>query len=137
MIGKLNHIGIAVPDLDQAIGQYCFLFDLDLTKITAPKILEDMGVRLVFIQLDHAEIELIEPYGNASPLLKFMEKNRYGGQHHLCYEVDDLRYERDKLIKKGAKFAGSKTPRIGAHGKPVLFIHPKSANGILIELMQS
>jgi methylmalonyl-CoA/ethylmalonyl-CoA epimerase len=133
MIGKLNHIAIAVPDLDQAVAQYSGPLGAEVTE---PMDLPEHGVRVVFINLPNTKVELLYPIGEASPILGFLEKNPSGGIHHICYEVDDILKARDHLQTEGARVLGTGEPKIGAHGKPVLFLHPKDFNGCLIELEQ-
>ncbi len=131
MIGRLNHVAIAVPDLDAAIAQYSGALGAD---VGAPQDEPDHGVTVVFINLPNTKIELLYPLGDASPINGFLEKNPSGGIHHVCYEVDDIAAARDRLTASGARVLGDGTPKIGAHGKPVLFLHPKDFNGCLIEL---
>ncbi len=131
MIGRLNHVAIAVPDLDAAIAQYSGALGAD---VGAPQDEPDHGVTVVFINLPNTKIELLYPLGDASPITGFLEKNPSGGIHHICYEVDDITAARDRLTASGARVLGDGTPKIGAHGKPVLFLHPKDFNGCLIEL---
>ena len=133
MIGRLNHVAIAVPDLDAAIAQYSGALGAD---VGAPQDEPDHGVTVVFINLPNTKIELLYPLGEASPIAGFLEKNPSGGIHHVCYEVDDIAAARDRLTASGARVLGDGTPKIGAHGKPVLFLHPKDFNGCLIELEQ-
>ena len=133
MIGRLNHVAIAVPDLDAAIAQYNGALGAD---VGAPQDEPDHGVTVVFINLPNTKIELLHPLGEASPIAGFLEKNPSGGIHHVCYEVEDIAAARDRLIASGARVLGDGTPKIGAHGKPVLFLHPKDFNGCLIELEQ-
>lgn len=133
MIGRLNHVAIAVPDLDAAIAQYSGALGAD---VGAPQDEPDHGVTVVFINLPNTKIELLYPLGDASPIVGFLEKNPSGGIHHVCYEVDDIAAARDRLTASGARVLGDGTPKIGAHGKPVLFLHPKDFNGCLIELEQ-
>ena len=133
MIGRLNHVGVATPSLDEAIALYRDV--LGATNITQRRSLPAQGVTFVFVELGNAQIELIEPYGDNSPILGFLEKNPKGGQHHVCFEVADIHAARDAMIEKGAKVLGE--PRIGAHGTPVIFVHPKDMGGVLIELMET
>lgn len=133
MIGRLNHVAIAVPDLEAAVAQYR---DLLGAEVTPAQDLPEHGVRVVFVTLPNSKVEFLYPLGEASPIMGFLEKNPQGGIHHLCYEVDDIHVARDALIAKGARILGSGEPKIGAHGKPVLFLHPKDFNGCLIELEQ-
>ena len=134
MIGRLNHIAIAVPDLDASINTYKNIFGACVGKMIEQK---DHGVTVVFIDLPNTKIELITPLGKDSPIKGFLEKNPNGGIHHICYEVSDINESRTKLLESGAKLAGSGELKIGAHGKPVLFLHPKDFNGTLIELEES
>lgn len=133
MIGRLNHVAIAVPDLDAAIAQYR---DALGANVRAPQDEPDHGVTVVFIDLPNTKIELLYPLGEGSPITGFLEKNPSGGIHHVCYEVEDILAARDHLKSTGARVLGSGEPKIGAHGKPVLFLHPKDFNGCLIELEQ-
>jgi methylmalonyl-CoA/ethylmalonyl-CoA epimerase len=134
MIGRLNHVAIAVPSLDAAIPVYAGTLAADVSKRQS---LPEHGVSVVFVVLPNTKIELIEPLGSASPITKFLESNPGGGIHHICYEVDDIVQARDHLVKQGARILGDGTPKIGAHGKPVLFLHPKDFLGTLVELEQS
>ena len=131
MIGRLNHVAIAVPDLQRAAATYR---DLLGAEVSAPLSLPDHGVTVVFVVLPNTKIELITPLGEASPIQKFLDRNPAGGIHHMCFEVADIGVARDKLIAAGAKVLGDGTPRIGAHGKPVLFLSPNDFCGTLIEL---
>lgn len=133
MIGRLNHVAIAVPDLGAAIAQYR---DTLGANVGAPQDEPDHGVTVVFIELPNTKIELLHPLGDNSPITAFLEKNPSGGIHHICYEVEDILAARDKLKASGARVLGSPEPKIGAHGKPVLFLHPKDFNGCLVELEQ-
>jgi methylmalonyl-CoA/ethylmalonyl-CoA epimerase len=133
MIGRLNHVAIAVPDLEAASAQY----RNTLGATVGPAQDEpDHGVTVVFIELPNTKIELLYPLGDASPINGFLAKNPSGGIHHICYEVDDILTARDHLVSEGARVLGTGDPKIGAHGKPVLFLHPKDFNGCLIELEQ-
>ena len=134
MIGRLNHVAIAVPDLAKASALYR---DTLGAEVSAPLPQPEYGVTVVFIALPNTKIELLEPLGNASPIAKFLVKNPDGGMHHICYEVADIFSARDKLVARGARVLGDGQPKTGAHGKPVLFLHPKDFNGALIELEQS
>ena len=134
MIGRLNHIAIAVSDLDASIDTYKNIFGASVGEIIEQA---DHGVTVVFIDLPNTKIELITPLGKNSPIKNFLEKNPNGGIHHICYEVRDINESRRKLLESGAKLAGSGELKIGAHGKPVLFLHPKDFNGTLIELEES
>ncbi|WP_289040397.1 methylmalonyl-CoA epimerase [uncultured Aliiroseovarius sp.] len=133
MIGRLNHVAIAVPDLDAAVVQYR---DTLGAEVGAPQDEPDHGVTVVFITLPNTKIELLHPLSESSPIAGFLEKNPAGGIHHICYEVDDIIAARDKLQDAGARVLGTGEPKIGAHGKPVLFLHPKDFNGTLVELEQ-
>lgn len=133
MIGNLNHVAIAVPDLEAAAAQYR---DTLGAKVNAPQDEPDHGVTVVFIELPNTKIELLHPLGEDSPIKGFLEKNPSGGIHHICYEVEDILAARDKLIASGARVLGNGEPKIGAHGKPVLFLHPKDFTGTLVELEQ-
>jgi methylmalonyl-CoA/ethylmalonyl-CoA epimerase len=134
MIGRLNHVAIAVPDLKAASAVYR---DSLGAHVSAPQALPEHGVTVVFIALPNTKIELLEPLGEASPINGFLEKNASGGIHHICYEVDDILAARDQLKSSGARVLGDGEPKIGAHGKPVLFLHPKDFNGTLVELEQA
>ena len=133
MIGKLNHIAIATPNLKEAAKTYEDLLGAEVGQ-PIPQI--EHGVSVIFIELPNTKIELLEPLGEKSPILNFLSKNPKGGIHHICYEVTNILKARDRLIEKGATILGSSQPKIGAHGKPVIFIHPKDFNGTLIELEQ-
>ncbi len=134
MIGRLNHVAIAVKDLASASAIYR---DALGAKLTPPLPQPEHGVTVVFIELPNTKIELLEPLGANSPIAKFLEKSPDGGIHHVCYEVDDILAARDKLKSEGARVLGNGNPRIGAHGKPVLFLHPKDFCGTLVELEQA
>jgi methylmalonyl-CoA/ethylmalonyl-CoA epimerase len=134
MIGRLNHVAIAVPDLAAAARQYAQTLG---ASVRPPQDEPAHGVTVVFIDLPNTKIELLAPLGEASPIAAFLAKNPAGGIHHLCYEVDDILAARDKLQAEGARVLGSGEPKIGAHGKPVLFLHPKDFNGCLVELEQA
>lgn len=131
MIGRLNHVAIAVPDLAGAATKYR---DLLGAKVSAPLALPDHGVTTVFIELNNTKIELITPLGDHSPIAKFLAEKPAGGMHHLCFEVPDLAEAARKLTQGGARIVGDGKPEIGAHGLPVLFLHPKDFDGALIEL---
>jgi len=133
MIGKLNHVAIAVPDLVAAADQYKLSFGMEVSE---PQELEEHGVKIVFVELSNTKIELLAPLSISSPISDFLKKNPSGGIHHICYEVDDILTARDRLISSGARVLGTGEPKIGAHGKQVLFLHPKDFNGCLIELEQ-
>lgn len=134
MLGRLNHVAIAVPDLRAASAVYR---DTLGARTTQPQALPEHGVTVVFIDLGNTKVELLEPLGENSPIAAFLEKNPSGGMHHVCYEVDDILGARDRLKAGGARVLGDGNPKIGAHGKPVLFLHPKDFFGTLIELEQS
>ena len=133
MIGKLNHVAIAVPDLDMASHQYRSL-GADVSVQTS---LPEHGVTVVFITLPNTKIELLAPLGNTSPITKFLDKNPGGGMHHICYEVEDMDDAIAELQANGARILGDSGPKIGAHGKPVIFLHPADFSGTLIELEQA
>jgi len=133
MIGRLNHVAIAVPDLEAATAQYR---DTLGAEVGAPQDEPDHGVTVVFITLPNTKIELLTPLGEGSPIAGFLQKNPSGGIHHVCYEVDDIGAARDRLKAAGARVLGTGEPKIGAHGKPVLFLHPKDFTGTLVELEQ-
>lgn len=132
MIGAMNHVGVAVPDIDAAIAFYRDV--LGATDITAPEVLAPQGVRYAFVNLPSGQVELIEPYGDSSPIVKFLERNPKGGQHHVCFEVEDIHAAKALMETRGMRVLGE--PRIGAHGTPVVFLHPGDAGGVLIELME-
>jgi methylmalonyl-CoA/ethylmalonyl-CoA epimerase len=134
MIGRLNHVAIAVTDLAKASALYRATLGAE---VSAPLPQPEHGVTVVFITLPNTKIELLEPLGEASPIARFLERNPDGGVHHICYEVADILAARDRLKTGGARVLGDGTPRIGAHGKPVLFLHPKDFTGTLIELEQA
>jgi len=133
VIGRLNHVAIVVPDLAAATAVYR---DMLGARVSAPQDLPDHGVTTVFIELPNTKIELLHPLGATSPIAKFLETNPAGGMHHVCYEVDDILAARDRLKKAGARVLGDGEPKTGAHGKPVLFLHPKDFCGTLVELEQ-
>lgn len=133
MIGRLNHVAIAVPDLEAAAAQYAGTLG---AKVNPPQDEPDHGVTVVFIELPNTKIELLHPLGENSPIAGFLAKNPAGGIHHICYEVEDIIAARDRLKEAGARVLGSGEPKIGAHGKPVLFLHPKDFQGTLVELEQ-
>lgn len=133
MIGKLNHVAIAVPDLEAATAIYR---DTLGAEVSAPQDVPEHGVTVVFVNLPNTKIELLYPLGDNSPIAGFLEKNTSGGIHHICYEVENIIAARDKLVAAGARVLGSGEPKIGAHGKPVLFLHPKDFCGTLVELEQ-
>jgi methylmalonyl-CoA/ethylmalonyl-CoA epimerase len=133
MLGRLNHVAIAVKDIAAATAVYR---DTLGAQVSQPQKLPEHGVTVVFIELPNTKIELLEPLGADSPIAKFLEKNADGGMHHVCYEVEDIIAARDRLKGEGARVLGSGEPKIGAHGKPVLFLHPKDFCGTLVELEQ-
>jgi methylmalonyl-CoA/ethylmalonyl-CoA epimerase len=134
MIGRLNHVAIAVKDLSAAIATYRNALGASITEPTPQP---EHGVTVVFVNLPNTKIEFLEPLGDNSPIAKFVEKNPDGGIHHICYEVDDIIAARDQLKAQGARVLGDGNPKIGAHGKPVLFLHPKDFLGTLTELEQA
>ena len=134
MIGRLNHVAIAVPDLVAATALYRVTLG---AKVGAPQDEPDHGVTVVFIELPNTKIELLGVFGENSPISAFLERNPNGGIHHLCYEVPDIKAARDKLLEQGARVLGEGEPKIGAHGKPVLFLHPKDFCGTLLELEEA
>lgn len=134
MLGRLNHVAVVVPDLAAAVATYRETLG---AHVTEPQVLPEHGVTVVFIDVGNTKIELLEPLGEASPIAAFLDKNPSGGMHHVCYEVDDILAARDKLKAGGARVLGDGNPKTGAHGKPVLFLHPKDFFGTLIELEQS
>ncbi len=133
MLGRINHIAIAVPDLAAAVATYR---DTLGAAVSQPQALPEHGVTVVFVGLPNAKVELLEPLGESSPIAAFLEKNPSGGMHHICYEVADILVARDRLKGEGARVLGDGEPKTGAHGKPVLFLHPKDFFGTLIELEQ-
>ncbi|WP_084418810.1 methylmalonyl-CoA epimerase [Henriciella litoralis] len=132
-LGPLNHVGVAVPSLPDAIDTYRTLYGA--TDITEPFDMEAQGVKVCFVNLPNSQIELIEPLSEASPIWNFIQKNPKGGQHHVCFEVDDINEAVDVMKTRGATVLGE--PRIGAHGTPIVFVHPKNSNGVLVELMET
>jgi methylmalonyl-CoA/ethylmalonyl-CoA epimerase len=133
MIGRLNHVAIAVPDLTAATALYR---DTLGARVSEPLAQPEHGVMVVFVDLPNTKIELLHPLGDDSPIANFLERNVNGGIHHICFEVDDIHAARDRLRSRGARVLGDGEPKIGAHGKPVLFLHPKDFCGTLIELEQ-
>ncbi|MGB3875398.1 MAG: methylmalonyl-CoA epimerase [Shinella zoogloeoides] len=131
MLGRVNHIAIAVPDLAAATATYR---DTLGATVSAPQALPEHGVTVVFVELPNTKVELLEPLGEGSPIAAFLEKAPVGGMHHICYEVDDILAARDRLVASGARVLGDGMPKTGAHGKPVLFLHPKDFLGTLVEL---
>jgi methylmalonyl-CoA/ethylmalonyl-CoA epimerase len=134
-LGRLNHIGVAVPSITEALETYRAVYGVTDADITPMRDMPAQGVRVAFVDVPNSQIELIEPLGETSPILKFLEKNPQGGQHHVCFEVPDILVARDEMKAAGATVLGE--PRIGAHGTPIIFIHPKNSNGVLIELMET
>jgi methylmalonyl-CoA/ethylmalonyl-CoA epimerase len=134
MLGRLNHVAIAVPDLAEGIRIYR---DVLGAKVSAPQAEPQHGVTVVFVELPNTKIELLEPLGDSSPIKGFLDKSPSGGIHHICYEVADILAARDRLKAGGARILGDGEPKIGAHGKPVLFLHPKDFSGTLLELEQA
>ncbi|SLN53706.1 methylmalonyl-CoA epimerase [Oceanibacterium hippocampi] len=133
MIGKLNHVAIAVPDLEKATAVYR---DMLGARVSNPVDQPDHGVTVVFVELPNTKIELLRPLGEGSPIAGFLKRNPDGGMHHVCYEVDDILVARDRMKATGARILGDGEPKTGAHGKPVLFLHPKDFTGTLVELEQ-
>ncbi|HRK95478.1 MAG TPA: methylmalonyl-CoA epimerase [Rhodospirillales bacterium] len=134
MIGRFNHVAIAVPDLEAATAKYR---DVLGAKVSPPQDEPEHGVTVVFIELPNTKVELLHPLGEKSPIQAFLDKNPGGGVHHVCYEVDNIYEARDRLQSQGARVLGSGDPKIGAHGNPVLFLHPKDFFGTLVELEQA
>jgi len=135
MIGRLNHVGVATPSIDEAVKVYRDTLGVSAADITEKRSMAEQGVTFCFVNLPNSQIELIEPYGENSPILSFLAKNPAGGQHHVCFEVDDIIAARDEMRAKGATVLGTGEPRIGAHGVPIIFVHPKNMGGVLVELM--
>ena len=133
LIGRLNHVGVATPSIAQSVALYRDL--LGATRIHEPFDLPPQGVRVCFVDTPNSQIELLEPLGEDSPIAKFLEKNPAGGQHHICFEVPDIHKAKAEMEAKGARVLGE--PRIGAHGTPVIFVHPKDMGGVLVELMET
>ncbi|MEM7632922.1 MAG: methylmalonyl-CoA epimerase [Pseudomonadota bacterium] len=134
MLGRLNHVAIAVPDLEAGCQVYKTMLG---ATVSEPQAEPDHGVTVVFVELPNTKIELLEPLGDNSPIQAFLDKSPSGGIHHVCYEVADIIAARDHLKSEGARVLGNGEPRIGAHGKPVLFLHPKDFCGTLVELEQA
>jgi len=134
MIGRLNHVALVVSDLEQACATWRNVFDADLSE---PQALSEHGVKVVFVNLPNTRIELLEPLGDGSPLSRFLERHKDGGMHHLCLEVANIIEARDQLLASGARVLGDGEPKIGAHGNPVLFLHPADLHGSLIELEET
>lgn len=135
MIGRLNHVGVATPSIAESVAMYRDM--LGATQVSETKVLEEQGVYVCFVDLPNSQIELIEPYGENSPIHAFLAKNPKGGQHHVCFEVPDIIVARDDMQAKGATVLNDGKPRIGAHGVPVIFVHPKNMGGVLVELMET
>ncbi|MFO1018986.1 MAG: methylmalonyl-CoA epimerase [Hyphomonadaceae bacterium] len=135
MIGRLNHVGIAVPSIEDAKATYRDLYGVPASDMTDTRELPAQGVKFAFVNVANSQIELIEPLGDDSPIRNFLAKNPAGGQHHVCFEVENIYAARDEMVVRGAKVLNE--PRIGAHGTPIIFIHPKNSNGVLIELMET
>lgn len=133
MLGPVNHIALAVPDLGEAVERYRSVLG---ASVSEPEALPEHGVRVAFVALSNTKVELLEPLGEDSPIAAFLAKNPAGGMHHICYEVEDIIAARDSLVAAGGRVLGDGKPKIGAHGKPVLFLHPKDFFGTLIELEQ-
>lgn len=134
MLGRLNHVAIAVPDLEQAVAIYCGALG---ARVSAPQPEPTHGVTVVFVELPNTKIEFLEPLGDGSPIAAFLERNPAGGIHHVCYEVADILAARDALKRAGARVLGDGEPKTGAHGKPVLFLHPRDFLGTLVELQEA
>jgi methylmalonyl-CoA/ethylmalonyl-CoA epimerase len=134
MLGRLNHVALVVPDLAAATRLYR---DALSAKVSAPLALPEHGVTVVFVDLGNSKVELMEPLGEASPIAPFLARNPGGGMHHICFEVEDIVAARDRLVRAGARVLGDGEPRTGAHGKPVLFLHPKDMLGTLVELEEA
>ena len=132
MIGRLNHVGVATPSIEESAALYRDV--LGASKIHDKFKMEEQGVYVCFVDLQNSQIELIEPIDDKSPIASFLKNNPSGGQHHVCFEVDDLQAARDEMVAKGARVLGE--PRIGAHGTEIIFVHPKDMGGVLVELMQ-
>lgn len=132
-LGRLNHVGVAVPDIEEAMETYRTLYGVDA--ISEPFDIPAQGVKVSFVDVPNTQIELIEPLSEESPIWNFIQKNPKGGQHHVCYEVEDIHQAVAVMKDRGATVLGE--PRIGAHGTPIVFIHPKNSNGVLVELMES
>jgi methylmalonyl-CoA/ethylmalonyl-CoA epimerase len=135
MIGKLNHVGVATPSIEASVAMYRDV--LGATEIGEKFSMPEQGVWVCFVTLPNAQIELIEPYGADSPIHNFLKSNPAGGQHHVCFEVEDILKTRDEMRAKGARILGTGEPRIGAHGVPIICLHPKDMGGVLVELMET
>jgi methylmalonyl-CoA/ethylmalonyl-CoA epimerase len=134
MLGRINHVGIATPDVEKEAQNWAQLYGADNSEPAFD--LPAQGVRVKFVNLPNGQLELIAPLSDQSPIAKFLAKNPKGGQHHICFEVENIVSARDTMIERGAKVLGDGNPRIGAHGVPVIFIHPANSGGVLVELMQ-
>jgi len=132
-LGRLNHVGVATPSIEKSVALYREM--LGATRIHEPFELPPQGVRVCFVDTPNSQIELLEPLGDNSPIAKFLERNPQGGQHHVCFEVPDIHEAKAEMEAKGAKVLGE--PRIGAHGTPVIFVHPRDMGGVLVELMET
>ena len=132
-LGRLNHVGVATPSIEKSVALYRAM--LGATKVHEAFDLPAQGVRVCFVDTPNSQIELLEPFGKGSPIAKFLERNPEGGQHHVCFEVPDIDEAKAEMEAKGARVLGE--PRIGAHGTPVIFVHPKDMGGVLVELMES
>lgn len=135
MLGRLNHVGVAVPSIDAAKATYRDLYGVPESAMTETRELAAQGVKFAFVNVANSQIELIEPLGESSPIRRFLEKNPRGGQHHICFEVADIYTARDEMVVRGARVLNE--PRIGAHGTLIIFIDPKNSDGVLIELMEA
>jgi methylmalonyl-CoA/ethylmalonyl-CoA epimerase len=135
VIGRLNHVGVAVPSIEAAKATYRDLYGVPESAITETRELATQGVKFAFVNVANSQIELIEPLGENSPIQKFLERNPNGGQHHVCFEVEEICAARDEMVRRGATVLNE--PRIGAHGTPIIFVHPRNSNGVLIELMET
>ncbi len=133
MIGRLNHVGVATPSIDDSVKLYRDV--LGATEIGEKFALPEQGVWVCFVNVENSQIELIEPYDETSPIAGFLKNNPAGGQHHVCYEVEDIHVARDEMLARGVRVLGE--PRIGAHGTLIIFLHPKDMGGVLIELMET
>jgi methylmalonyl-CoA/ethylmalonyl-CoA epimerase len=134
-IGRLNHVGVATPSIEESVALYRDM--LGATRIGEKFAMPEQGVWVCFVDLPNSQIELIEPYGEKSPIHGFLAKNPKGGQHHVCFEVENIIAARDEMAAKGATVLNDGKPRIGAHGVPVIFVHPKDMGGVLVELMET
>jgi len=135
LLGRLNHVGVAIPSIQAAKDNYRDLYGVPESEMTPIRDMPEQGVRVAFVNVANSQIELIEPLGDKSPIIAFLEKNPRGGQHHVCFEVEEIHVAKAEMQRKGATVLGE--PRIGAHGTLVIFVHPKNSNGVLIELMET